>query len=202
MLNIEDYIKYFSLTFASDRHLMPWGITSDLPEIIKSLIANLDDSYTIKDDIAIHKNVTIEENVVIKPPAIIREHCFIAANAYLRGGVFLDKSVRIGPGCEIKQSAIFSGSVMAHFNFIGNSIIGHDVNFEAGAVIANHYNELDEKTISVFYKSEIVPTGVEKFGALVGDNSKIGANAVLSPGTLLNPNSIVKRLELVDQSTR
>lgn len=42
-------------------------------------------------------------------------------------------------------------------------------------------------------------TGVEKFGALVGDNTKVGANAVLSPGTLLVQHSVVKRLELVTQ---
>jgi acetyltransferase-like isoleucine patch superfamily enzyme len=51
----------------------------------------------------------------------------------------------------------------------------------------------------VFYKSTVIYTGANKFGALVGDNSKIGANAVLTPGTVLTPNSIVKRLELIDQ---
>jgi hypothetical protein len=40
---------------------------------------------------------------------------------------------------------------------------------------------------------------VTKFGALVGDHSKIGANAVLSPGTILLPESVVRRLELVEQ---
>jgi hypothetical protein len=40
---------------------------------------------------------------------------------------------------------------------------------------------------------------VTKFGALVGDHSKIGANAVLSPGSILKPESVVKRLELIEQ---
>jgi acetyltransferase-like isoleucine patch superfamily enzyme len=73
------------------------------------------------------------------------------------------------------------------------------VNFEAGSIAANHYNERISKRISVLYKSEIIDTGVEKFGSLVGDNSKIGANAVLSPGTILEKNTIVKRLELIEQ---
>jgi hypothetical protein len=42
-------------------------------------------------------------------------------------------------------------------------------------------------------------TNTQKFGALVGDHSKIGANAVLSPGTLLLPHTLVRRLELVEQ---
>jgi UDP-N-acetylglucosamine diphosphorylase / glucose-1-phosphate thymidylyltransferase / UDP-N-acetylgalactosamine diphosphorylase / glucosamine-1-phosphate N-acetyltransferase / galactosamine-1-phosphate N-acetyltransferase len=66
---------------------------------------------------------------------------------------------------------------------------------------ANHYNERADKKITVLYNSALINTGVIKFGALVGDNCKIGANAVLSPGTLLTKNTIVKRLELVEQIT-
>jgi UDP-N-acetylglucosamine diphosphorylase / glucose-1-phosphate thymidylyltransferase / UDP-N-acetylgalactosamine diphosphorylase / glucosamine-1-phosphate N-acetyltransferase / galactosamine-1-phosphate N-acetyltransferase len=107
--------------------------------------------------------------------------------------------VSIGPGCEIKSSIIGKGTSVAHFNFIGNSLVGNDVNFEAGSVIANHYNEREDKRIFIKIGSEMLDTGIDKFGALVGDNSKIGANAVLSPGTLLVPGSIVKRLELIEQ---
>jgi bifunctional N-acetylglucosamine-1-phosphate-uridyltransferase/glucosamine-1-phosphate-acetyltransferase GlmU-like protein len=88
---------------------------------------------------------------------------------------------------------------VAHFNFIGDSIVGHQVNFEAGSITANHYNERPVKRIFVNYKNNIIDTGIDKFGALVGDGCKIGANAVLSPGTLLLPNSIVKRLALIEQ---
>jgi UDP-N-acetylglucosamine diphosphorylase / glucose-1-phosphate thymidylyltransferase / UDP-N-acetylgalactosamine diphosphorylase / glucosamine-1-phosphate N-acetyltransferase / galactosamine-1-phosphate N-acetyltransferase len=70
---------------------------------------------------------------------------------------------------------------------------------EAGSVIANHFNERDNKQIPIRYEGKIHDTGVTKFGAVVGDHSRIGANAVLSPGTLLQPKSIVKRLELVEQ---
>ncbi|MEZ4899372.1 MAG: hypothetical protein R2806_21175, partial [Saprospiraceae bacterium] len=88
----------------------------------------------------------------------------------------------------------------AHFNYIGNSLIGHHVNFEAGSVCANHFNERDDKTIFVMHRGERINTGVIKFGALVGDHVKIGANAVLSPGTILEKNRIVGRLELINQT--
>ena len=64
---------------------------------------------------------------------------------------------------------------------------------------ANYYNEKVNKNIYLFYQSNIIDTNTNKFGSLVGDNSKIGANAVLSPGTILPLDTIVKRLELVDQ---
>ena len=44
-----------------------------------------------------------------------------------------------------------------------------------------------------------ISTGMHKFGSIVGDGCRIGANAVPSPGTLLRPGTIVRRLELVEQ---
>jgi len=35
-------------------------------------------------------------------------------------------SCSVGPGCELKSSFIFSGSAIAHFNYIGDSIVGGD----------------------------------------------------------------------------
>ena len=92
-----------------------------------------------------------------------------------------------------------SGSALAHFNFVGDSLIGSYVNMEAGSIIANHYNERLDKTIYVMLNKKKMKIEVTKFGALVGDHSKIGANAVLSPGTILLPESVIKRLELIEQ---
>jgi len=49
-------------------------------------------------------------------------------------------------------------------------------------------------------KGKSVNTGVSKFGSLVGDNAEIGANAVLSPVTLLHKGATVQRLKLIDQN--
>jgi bifunctional N-acetylglucosamine-1-phosphate-uridyltransferase/glucosamine-1-phosphate-acetyltransferase GlmU-like protein len=102
-------------------------------------------------------------------------------------------------GVEIKSSIISNNSAVAHFNFIGDSIIGENVNFEAGSITANHFNERENKEIFVKIDDNIINTQVVKFGSLIGDYSKIGANAVLSPGTILKKNSVVKRLELIEQ---
>jgi len=200
MITLADFIKQFPLPPEILGDSQPWEITDDLSGIIRKLISCLDNQYSITDGVAVHHTATLESGAVIKAPAIIGSECFIGSNAYLRGGVFLGESVSIGPGCEIKASIICRGSAIAHFTFIGNSIIGNQVNFEAGSVIANHYNERANKRIFVVSKKKIIDTGIEKFGALVGDNSRIGANAVLSPGTILQPGSIVKRLALIEQA--
>lgn len=199
MIDIDHFIADFSSGFKEFADQEPWAITDQLKTSLEAMIAGLGDEYTIIDNVAIHRSAVIEQGAHIKAPAIISEHCFVGANAYFREGVYLDKSVSIGPGCEIKSSIICSHTAIAHFNYIGNSIIGKHVNFEAGSIAANHYNERFVKQISVLYEDQIIKTNSEKFGALVGDHSKIGANAVLSPGTLLGRHTVVKRLELIEQ---
>jgi len=179
--------------------MQPWEVVENLQHILSQHLRKLSADYKIENNIAIHKSATIEKGVVLKGIIIVSENCFIGANAYLRGPIFLSKSVRIGPSSEIKQSIIFDNSAIAHFNYIGNSIIGQNTNFEAGSICANHYNERQEKRIFVKQNNQLIDTKIEKFGSLVGDNSKIGANAVLSPGTILEKNSVVKRLELIEQ---
>ena len=196
---IGNYIEGFFSIFAAQKDSLPWLIPQDLPGIIEKMTTQLDDSYTVRDGIAIHYTATVEKGVVLKAPVIISENCFIGANAYLRGGVYLGKGSTIGTSCEVKTSIIMQDSAVAHFNFVGDSIIGSNVNFEAGSIVANHYNERKDKQIRVMLHGKVIDTGVKKFGALVGDNCKIGANAVLSPGTILTPGTVVKRLELVEQ---
>mgnify|MGYP000988102601 FL=1 len=191
-----NYITRFQDYFDDD---LPWLIIQNLEPIIFEKIKFLSDDFEVNNGIAIHKTAIVEKNAILKAPLIIEENCFVAANACLRNGVFLSKNVKIGMGVEIKSSIILNNSAIAHFNFIGDSIIGENVNFEAGSITANHFNEREYKEIFVKIDDNIINTKVVKFGSLVGDFSKIGANSVLSPGTILKKNSVVKRLELIEQ---
>ena len=191
-----NYIARFKDYFDDD---LPWLIIQNLEPIIFEKIKFLSDDIEVNNGIAIHKTAIVEKNAILKAPLIIEENCFVAANACLRNGVFLSKNVKIGMGVEIKSSIILNNSAIAHFNFIGDSIIGENVNFEAGSITANHFNERENKEIFVKIDDNIINTQVVKFGSLIGDYSKIGANAVLSPGTILKKNSVVKRLELIEQ---
>jgi NDP-sugar pyrophosphorylase family protein len=197
MIIIGNFIKDFPFAEKADEH--PWRIVADLSNIIADMLPTLNDEFTISNDIAIHKSAIIERGVVIKPPVIINAHVFIAANCYLRDGVYLGNAVSVGPGCEIKSSVICGNSALAHFNFIGDTLIGSHVNFEAGSMTTNFHNDKVDKEIYVKDGDQTIRTHVNKFGSLIGDHSKIGANAVLSPGTILQPGSIVGRLQLVNQ---
>lgn len=199
-MNISEYITHIeSIPYIKD-YTFPWEIIENLKDIIIKLQALLPrDQYTVEDSIAIHNSAEIEDNVTIKPFTIIGKGCTVRAGAYLREGVLLAEDVTIGTNCEIKQSLICTGSRIAHLNYIGNSIIGEDVNIEAGAIVANHFNEREDKEITVIINGKFMKTGVTKFGSLIGDKSRIGANAVLNPGTILKQNTIVDRLTHINQ---
>lgn len=194
---IKEYISNWDDLSATDS--LPWEVTSGLCDIITAKIDTLGEDYAITDGVAVHKSARIGHNVTIKAPAIIGPDCFVGANSYLRNGVWLVRDASVGISCEIKTSVMLANSAVAHFNFVGDSIIGNNVNIEAGAIVANHFNERKDKTIFVRHHGERICTGVKKFGSLIGDNCRIGANAVLSPGSLLLPGTIVRRLELIEQ---
>jgi UDP-N-acetylglucosamine diphosphorylase / glucose-1-phosphate thymidylyltransferase / UDP-N-acetylgalactosamine diphosphorylase / glucosamine-1-phosphate N-acetyltransferase / galactosamine-1-phosphate N-acetyltransferase len=178
----------------------PWELTSNATAVVEQLITQLDPSYLVTGKAAVHRSATIEQAATIKGPAIIGPNCFVAAGAYVRGGCWLGSNCILGPGVELKSSFLFSGSKLAHFNFVGDSILGRDVNLEAGAIIANCRNEQDATVIAFMHRSERIETHVNKFGALIGDGTKIGANAVVAPGAFITPGTIVDRLSLVDKA--
>lgn len=154
--------------------------------------------FNIENEVAIHVTATVEKGAILKGPAIIGPAVFVAAHAYIRGGNWIDERCIIGPGCELKSSFVFAESRLAHFNFIGDSIIGRDVNLEAGCIICNHRNERVNKTISVRADGVLFNTGIQKFGALVGDHSRLGANSVIAPGMLIHPSTVIERGALLD----
>lgn len=111
----------------------------------------------------------------------------------------MERNATIGPGCEAKTVMMFEGSKLAHLSFAGDSIIGSGTNVEGGAIIANYRNEFDNKNIRIKRNGKTIDTGVEKFGALLGDGVRLGANSVIAPGALLEKGQVVGRLELIDQ---
>lgn len=199
--NIDDFIDSpNSLLLSLIGKLTPWQALSELENLIDKLLLSLDSQeYLINNKQAIHKSATIEPNAQLKGSMIIGSNCFIANGSLVRGGVILEANCTIGHCSELKTSILFAGSKLAHLNFVGDSVIGSDVNIEGGAVIANYRNEWLDKEIQIRHKNQRIATGVLKFGALVGDHSRIGANAVIAPGAILSSNTVIGRGAAVDQ---
>lgn len=179
--------------------MKPWELIDQLPEILTKLSTKLGEEYEVTGTTFIHRTAKVHPTAILQGIVIIEANASVGPHAMLRNGVWVGQGTHIGGSDEIKQSIIGSNSAVAHLNYVGNSIIGDDVNIEAGAVLANHHNDRDDKSVWALIDGEKIKTGVKKFGALVGDHSRIGANAVTTPGTVLKPATVVNRLELVQQ---
>ncbi|CAN5716297.1 hypothetical protein BH11PSE13_BH11PSE13_11140 [soil metagenome] len=201
IIRIADYIQPFpSSPLAAWGDVDPWVLTSQSATVVQKLIASLSgDDFIIEGDIARHRSATVEQGAVLKGPLVLGARCFVAAGSYLRGGNWLDEDCIIGPGSELKSSFVFAKTKLAHFNFVGDSVVGSNVNIEAGSVVCNYRNERSDHEIRIRSNGTMHRTGVDKFGALIGDGGRLGANSVVAPGALLLPATIVKRTCLLDQ---
>ncbi|WP_455826438.1 LpxA family transferase [Pseudomonas graminis] len=200
MIRLTDYIAHFDRSpLAPWAALTPWALVTQAPAVVRQMLAELPaDEYRVQVDIAIHRTAIIEPGALLKGPLIIGAHCFIASGSLLRGGCWVDAQCIIGPGAELKTSFVFRGSKLAHFNFVGDSVLGHEVNLEAGSIVANYRNERADKDVQVRVDGILRRTGCDKFGALLGDQCRVGANAVLAPGAILAPASVIGRGQVFD----
>lgn len=145
--------------------------------------------------ISIGENCLIEPGAFIQGPCLIGDRCQIRHGAYIRGNVLTGNDCVIGHATEVKNSIFLERAKAAHFNYVGDSILGNDVNLGAGVKLANF--RLDQKEIVVAFQGEEIPTGLIKLGAVCGDETQIGCNSVLNPGTFLYPKSLILPCKVV-----
>jgi NDP-sugar pyrophosphorylase family protein len=200
IVQLDTLIAGFSASpLAARASLLPWELTQQSEAIIRQLLGTLVGSeFVIAGEIAVHLTAVVEGGATLKGPLIVGPRCFVASGAYLRGGNWVAERCTLGPGSELKSSFLFPGTTLAHFNFVGDSILGAGVNLEAGSIICNHRNERANKEVLVRSGGRLHPIGCDKFGAVVGDGCRVGANAVLAPGAVLPAGTIVARASLRD----
>ncbi len=137
----------------------------------------------------IGQGTTIEHGAMIKGPAWIGEGCEIRNGCYIRENVIVGNGAVLGNSCEFKNCILFDEAQIPHFNYVGDSILGYKSHLGAGVILSNV--KLDRGEIVVTGKSGLIPTGLKKFGAIVGDRAEIGCNSVLSPGSIIGRDSIL-----------
>jgi len=144
---------------------------------------------SIGEKVVIGEGAVVEPGVLIKGPAIIGRNCQIRHNAYLRENVILGDGCVVGNSSELKNALLFNGAQVPHFNYVGDSILGHKAHLGAGVKISNI--KLLPGNIFVEVNGQPFDTGLRKFGALLGDSAEAGCNAVLNPGSILGRNAVV-----------
>ena len=170
-------------------HILPlvqWFLDQGQKYISPS--ANISERATIEGKVVIGANVRIMENAVIRGPVYIGANSVIGNNSLVRDYSHIGADCVVGYSTEVKSSYI-GDRCWFHMSYIGDSVIGDDCSFGAGTVLANF--RFDERKISVKVRDESVDTGRDKFGAIIGNNSRTGVNVSVMPGVRIGPNSIV-----------
>ena len=143
----------------------------------------------IGDLVFIGEGTVVEDGAMIKGPAIIGRNCQIRHNAYIREDVIIGDNCVIGNACEFKNALLFNDCQVPHFNYVGDSILGHKTHLGAGVILSNFKSI--KGNVSVQYEGKKIDTGLRKFGALLGDRADIGCNSVLNPGSIIGRGSII-----------
>jgi NDP-sugar pyrophosphorylase family protein len=143
----------------------------------------------IEGDVHLDPSVKLPAYATIIGPVWIGPNTEIRPGAFIRGNVIVGAGCVLGNACEFKNCLVMDGSQVPHFSYVGDSILGCGAHLGAGVICSNL--RLDQRTVTVRVAGELVDTGLRKFGAIVGERAEVGCNAVLNPGTLLGPRSLV-----------
>jgi bifunctional UDP-N-acetylglucosamine pyrophosphorylase / glucosamine-1-phosphate N-acetyltransferase len=141
-------------------------------------------AYLNDDRVIIGPGSVVESGALIKGPCVIGAKTEIRQGAYIRGDVIVGDNCIVGHATEIKNSIMLDGAKAGHFAYIGDSILGANVNLGAGTKLAN-LKMVSGTVVLCTPSGERIDTGRRKLGAILGDATETGCNSVTSPGTIL-----------------
>ncbi len=180
-------VPYLEELFAGKEY--PWEIIPDIKTYIKELVKNGIEGYEeIQEGVLVGKNVKIYPNAVIEGFAIIGEGSVIRTGAFLRGNVIIGRECVVGNSTELKNCVLMDDVEVAHYNYIGDSILGNEAHLGAGAICSNL--KADGKDV-VIRADKNYETHLRKMGAFLADGADIGCGCVLNPGTVVGKNTSV-----------
>lgn len=176
----------------------PWEGLVHLKSRMKDLLARvgsrvpagLPNSIVIKGEVHIEDGAQIEENTFIQGPTYIAAGAEVRFGAYIRGDVYVGSRAVVGHDTEVKHSILLPGAKAAHFAYVGDSILGREVNLGAGTKCANVRVDMGKSNLMLRIQGQTYDSGIRKFGAIMGNGSSVGCNTVTNPGTLIGRDSL------------
>ena len=174
---------------------MEQGVTLKSPEtVFLSHDTKFGKNVIINPYVVIGKKTKIGSNVEIMPfthieNATLESNVKVGPFSRIRPGSFLSKGSKIGNFVEVKKSKLGQNSKVNHLSYIGDALIGKDVNIGAGTITCN-YDGKKKNTTKILD------------GAFIGSNTaliapiKIGKKALVGAGSTLTKNVKDKSLAL------
>lgn len=180
-----------------DEFTYPWEVLPEIGAFIRRLGETLDPSvYTpYGKDIWVAKSATVAATALLNGPLIIDEHAEVRHCAFIRGNAIVGKGAVVGNSTELKNVVLFNKVQVPHYNYVGDSILGCRSHMGAGSITSNVKS--DKTLVVVKSDGAEIPTGLKKFGAMLGDDVEVGCNSVLNPGTVVCPRTNIYPLSMV-----
>ena len=165
----------------------PWELLAatewKLGDLDRRLDGDVHPDADLRGSVVVEAGATVDAGVVIEGPALVRAGASVGPNAYVRGATLIGEGANVGHAVEIKNSVLMAGATVGHLSYVGDSVLGRDVNFGAGTTVANLRH--DDAAVRVRVKGESTSTGRRKFGVVCGDEVKTGIDTALNAGVVL-----------------
>lgn len=169
----------------------PWHVL-ELNEFLLSKLPKTKTPKGLTGPVSIGRGTTLKPGVMIEGPVMIGNDCVIGPNCFIHHNTTIGDRCDIGQGVELKNSVVLPGTKIKHLSYIGDSIIGENVNIAAGTITANLRH--DRRTIIM----NGVDSGRKKLGTVIGDNVQVGINTSIYPGKTIGPGSWTTVAAVVD----
>lgn len=166
----------------------PWEALAGIKNLILELGAKLGDDYAeVMPQVWVHKTAKVAPTAFLGAPCIIGAGTEVRHCAFVRGSALVGENCVVGNSVELKNVILFDNVQVPHYNYVGDSILGYKSHMGAGSLTSNVKS--DKTLVVVKSAEEQIPTGLKKFGAMLGDFVEVGCNSVLNPGTVIGRHS-------------
>ncbi len=177
----------------------PWNLLDANKEFLKRMESDVGEieNATINGKVFMEKGSKIISSH-IEGDVYLGKNTVVGPNAYIKGPSVIGDNCKIGDSVTIKQSVLFDNVNAKHLAYIGDTVVGNDVNFGAGTQIANF--RFDAGNINVLTEKGWVNSGRKKLGAIIGDNVKFGVLSSTMPGKLIGANAWIHSGVIVNKN--
>ncbi len=164
----------------------PWDLLKANDEIIGNYTETHDKWAIIEPNVTIKWNIYLEEWVILKSGTYIEgnvyfwKNCEVWPYTHIRWNTSFWADTKAWSFSEIKWCYFADDTVVAQSTVIVDTVAGMDVNFWSGTITTNWRH--DNTNIKAMSKGKLVDTGRRKFGSIVGDHVRFGANTSIYPG--------------------
>lgn len=175
----------------------PWEALAGIKALIVRLGEALDPAEYDQPSpqVWVHRTATIAPTAFLGAPCMIGPETEVRHGAFIRGAALVGTHCVVGNSVELKNVILFDDVQVPHYNYVGDSILGHRSHMGAGSITSNVKS--DKQPVVVRAQGEELATGLKKMGAMLGDRVEVGCNTVLNPGTVIGRDAIIYPLSCV-----